>query len=149
MRGYDNSVLRQYTFAAVDFGATDTTEVIAQPLTGRDTKYGVPPTARGRVRGFSVQNVTEIFAGTTTQAGVAVGDGTTEDLYFASDVTLANGTMNTTPVGGALYVNNADSALSVDIPAEATGDLTITFVAGTGTPTGIADVTVDIEWFDL
>ena len=147
MRGYDNSVLRQYTFAAVDFGATDTTEVIAQPLTGRDTSMGVPPTARGRVKGFSVQNVSEIFAGTTTQAGLAVGDGTTEDLYFASDVSLANGTLNGVAVDKAQYVLNLSDG--EDIPAEATGDLTLTFVAGTGTPTGIADVTVDIEWFDL
>ena len=144
---YDNSKLRQYTFAGVDFGATDVAEVIAAPLAGRNTEYGVPPTARGRVKGFHLFNVSEIFAGTLTMAGVDVGDGTTQGLYFSSDQSLA-GQTNTLAVDAALYVLD-DGTGAVDIPAEATGDITITFVAGTGTPTGIADVTVDIEWFDL
>ena len=145
---YDNSKLRSYTFANVDFGASDTTEVIAAPLVGRSTAYGALPNARGRVKGFHVFNVTEIFAGTTTQAGVHVGDGTDADAYFASDTSLAGGALNTLAVGKAQYVADSGSGVA-DIPASLATDLTITFVAGTGTPTGIADVTVEIEWFDL
>lgn len=145
---YDNSKLRSYTFAAVDFGAANSTEVIAAPLVGRSTAYGALPSARGRVKGFHLFNVSEIFAGTTTMAGVQVGDGTDPDKYFASDTTLVTGTTNTLAVNAALYVADSGSGV-VDIGADDTGVLTITFVGGTGTPTGIADCTVEIEWFDL
>ena len=145
---YSNSVLRQYTFAAIDFGASDVLEVIAAPKTGRNTLFGVQPKARGRVKGFHVFNVTEIFAGTTLQAGVEVGDGTDPDKYFKSDTSQAGGVLNTLGVGKADYVLDSGSGVS-DIGPDDTGDLTITFKAATGTPTGSADVTVDIEWFDL
>ena len=140
--GYDNSKLRQYRFPAVDFGGSDVTHVIAAPLAGRDNEFGTPPTARGRVRGYTVYESTEIFAGSTTGGGMTVGDGTTANLYFEDDLPL-----NGLAVGGSQYV--IDNGDAVDIPAEATGDITITFVASTGTPTGIADVIVDVEWFDL
>ena len=139
---YANPKLRSYYFSAVDFGATDTTQVIAAPLAGRDDAMGTPPTARGRVRGYTVYNVSEIFAGSTSGAGVTVGDGTTANLYFEDNLGL-----NGTAVAASVYV--VDNGDAVDIPAGATGDITVTFVAGVGTPTGIADVLVDIEWFDV
>jgi hypothetical protein len=145
---YANSVIRQYTFAAKDFGAADTTEVIPHPLAGRDSYYGAAPKMRGRVKGFGLFNVTEIFAGTTLMAGVEVGDGTDPDKYFKSETSQAKGTTNGLAVGKALYVLDSGSGVS-DIGADDTGDLTITFKGATGTPTGIADVTVDIEWFDI
>lgn len=140
---YDNSKLRQYHFSGVDFGATDTTQVIPAPLTGRTSANGLSgQTARGRVRGYSLLNVTEIFAGSTSGAGVQVGDGTDPDKFFADDLAL-----NGTAVGAAVYV--LDNGSAVDIPGDSALPLTVTFVAGVGTPTGIADVVVDIEWFDL
>ena len=145
---YSNSVLRQYVFTAKDFGAADTTEVIPHPLAGRNTLMGDAPKMRGRVKGFGLFNVTEIFAGTTLQAGVEVGDGTDPDKYFKSDTSQANGKTNGLAVDKALYVLDSGSGVS-DIGADDTGDLTITFKGATGTPTGNADVVVEIEWFDL
>jgi hypothetical protein len=144
---YGDRTLRSYTFAAVDFGASDVTEVIAAPLAGRDSEYGALPTQRGRVRGFHLFNVSEIFAGTTLMAGLEVGDGTDPDLYFASDTDVLSGATNTLAVDAALYVVDAGNA--VDIPGDAVGDITLTMKAGTGTPTGIADITVEIEWFGV
>lgn len=141
--GYDNSKLRSYQFSGVDFGASDSTQVIAAPLSGRSSNDGLSGLpARGRVRGYTILNVTEIFAGSTTAAGITVGDGTTANLYFEDDLPLA-----TNAVGSSVYV--IDNGDAVDIPGDAAGDLTVTFVAATGTPTGIADVILDIEWFDL
>ena len=141
---YDNSKLRSYYFAGVDFGATDSTQVIAAPLTGRSSKDGLAGEgARGRVRGYTVYNVTETFAGSTTDAGITVGDGTTANLYFEDNLELDE---TVTPGDSVYVVDNGDA---VDIPGGATTPLTVTFVAATGTPTGIADVLLDIEWFDL
>jgi len=140
---YDNSKLRSYYFAAVDFGGSNVTHVIAAPLVGRNDLMGTPPTARGRVKGYTVFNATEVFAGSTSGAGVKVGDGTTPGLYFADNLGL-----NGTAVGASVYVID-NGAGAVDIPADATGDITVTIVASVGTPTGIADVLLDIEWFDL
>jgi len=140
--GYDNSKLRQYLFQAVDFGGSDVTHVIAAPLAGRNNAEGTPPTARGRVRGYMVFEVSEIFAGSSSAGGIEVGDGTTPDLYFQDDLPL-NGLATTE----ARYaIDNGDA---VDIPADAVGDITITVKASVGTPTGIADLLVDVEWFDL
>ncbi len=144
---YANSILRQYTFTAVDFGASDVAEVIAAPLVGRDTAMGAPPKARGRVKGFHIFNVTEIFAGTTLQAGLEVGDGVDPDKYFKSDTSQAGGALNGLAVAKARYVLDSGSGVE-DIGADDATDLTLTFKAATGTPTGIADITVDIEWFD-
>lgn len=144
---YSNSKLRQYHFGSVDFGTgSDVTQVIPLPLRGRDDSQGTPVSMRGRVKGYSVFNVTEDFAGSTTDAGVTVGDGTTANKYFEDNLPLDEDLDATE----AIYV--LDNGDAVDIPGgnEGTpGTLTITFVSATGTPTGIADVVVDIEWFDI
>ena len=84
---YDNPKLRSYQFSAVDFGAAASTQVIPAPLSGRSSNDGLSGEgARGRVRGYSVINVTELFAGSTSVGGVTVGDGTTANLYFEDDL---------------------------------------------------------------
>ncbi len=140
---YDNSKLRSYTFPLRDFGAgANTTEVIAPPLTGRDTG-GAGTGARGRVRGYTIMAITEDFVGTTSSAGVSVGDGTTAGLYFNDGLPLDS----TVDVGESLYV--LDNGSAVDIPGGETS-IKVTFTQGVGgTITGIGTVILDIEWFDI
>ena len=140
--GYDNPKLRSYHFAAHDFGTgSNITQVIAVPKTGRDLDN--PGTgARGRVRGVLISAITEDFAGSTTDAGVQVGDGSDADLYFDSGLVLDE----TADIAESVYL--LDDGAAVDIPG-GRSTVTITTVAATGTPTGIANVDVEIEWFDV
>jgi len=140
---YDNSKLRSYVFPVRDFGAgSDTTEVIAPPLTGRDTGNSGTG-ARGRVRGYTIMAITEDFVGTSTSAGVSVGDGSTAGLYYDDGLPLDS----TVDIGESLYV--LDNGSAVDIPGGETA-ITVTFTQGVGgSITGIATIVLDIEWFDI
>jgi hypothetical protein len=152
---YDNADRTSYHFAQVDFGAgADITRVIAVPLDGKNARIpGVGK--RGRVVGATIHNVTEDFAGSTSDARVLVGTGAGDTTYFASLATTALGSVTdeTLDIGESVYLldegpltGSADGFRQVDIEAGRTS-ITVTFVVEVGTPTGIADVTLDIDWY--
>jgi len=131
---YDARKRTSYHFAAIDFGAGLVSRVIAVPLDGISTASpGVG--RRGSVAGATVHNVTEDFAG--TDAGIQVGDGTDVDVYFDSG-TVLDATVDT---GESVYL--LDDGSKIDIEAGRT-NITVTFADAV--TTGIADVTLDIDW---
>jgi len=136
---YDKGIPMSYTFAATDFGASDATEVIAVPTDGpNSTTPGQG--LRGRVMGVTIMEVTEDFAGSSTDAGVQVGDGSDADAYYDSGLVLDE----TVDIGESVYLK--DDGAQIDIPA-GESSVTVTFVAATGTPTGIATAVVHVLWF--
>lgn len=132
---YDNPDRLSYLFKAVDFGASDSTQTIQVPVTGTQGRAG-------RVVGVIISDVTEDFAGSTSDAGVQVGDGSDADKYYDSGLVLDE----TVDVADNATLWLADDGSQVDIEL-GRSTVTVTFVAAVGTPTGIADVTVVIDWF--
>lgn len=136
---YDNGNISTYHFDDHDFGTgANITQVIAVPLDGISTV--TPGQGRsGRVVGATVYNVTENFAGSSSDAGIQVGDGTDADIYFDSGLVLNE------DVDATESVYLLDDGAKVRIPAGKTS-VTVTFVASAGSPTGIAHVALDILW---
>ena len=116
-----------YTFPQVDFGAGDSTEVIAGH-----------PDRVGYIQEVVVTRVTETFTTDTTEARVEVGDGTDPDYHVVS----ANlGALAATESARPVLTPGVERNLGVQ-------DATVTFVAPTGgVPAGIADVSVTVLWF--
>ena len=127
-----------YHFPNVDFGAaSDTTFGIKVPIGGFMSSHRNTGQA-GRVVQVLIHNVTEIFNGTSSDSAVQVGDGTDVDVYYDSGLTLNN------TVGSE--TTHADDGSQIDIPA-GRDDVVVTCVASVGTPTGIGDLSIDIEWY--
>lgn len=142
---YDNGQLTTYTFN-IDFGASqNVVEVLQCPLSGTDTTTpGV--SVRGLVTGATVFNLSEVFAGTSTNAGIRIGDGSDVDLYFDSGLVL---TATNPAVLDSAYLmhDGASGTTRREIPAGlATPEIVCTFVAFTGSPTGQAHVSLHIWW---
>lgn len=134
MYTYDKPFRDILHFAAVDFGTgSDILRVIAVPRLDNGRHPG------GRVVGARVHNITEDFAGSTKDAAVHVGDGVDADKYFASQALDESVDM-----GDSVWLY--DQGAGVDIE-NGRSSVTVTFVSATGTPTGIADVTLIIDWF--
>lgn len=134
-----------YHFPDVDFGGgSDVTFTIPCPVPPEQAPAagGIVTSGQqgGRVRGVSILNVTEDFAGSNSDAGVQVGDGSDVDKYFDSGLVLDE----TVDVGEAVFL--ADDGSAVDIET-GRSTITVTCVASDGTPTGIADVYVHVDWF--
>ncbi len=133
---YDNPDRRIYTFAAHDFGTgTNVLKTIEVPKTGTQGRAG-------RVAMISLGTVSEDFAGTTSLAGVHVGDGTDADKYYDTGLVLDA----TVDVSDLAYLDLADDGAKVDIEL-GRSTVTVTFVSAVGTPTGIADIQIAIDWF--
>lgn len=117
-----------YLFQAQDFGAGDATEIIQGPAN-----------TTGIVRSTSLYNVTEVFNEVTTPARVDVGTAADPDGY------VVGATLGSLGVAEAVAQEPAAGALGNSIAGA--GDIQISFIAPTGgTPTGIADVAVTIQW---
>jgi hypothetical protein len=130
---YDNPYRKDsYRFPSIDFG---TGSDIAKTIE-------VPGGRRGRVTNVRIEDVTEDFAGSTSDAGVQVGDGTDADKYYDTGLVLDE----TVDVADLAYLDLDDDGSKVDIEADRS-TITVTFVSAVGTPTGIASVVVDVEWF--
>lgn len=128
MPSYDKPLVLTYSYAAIDFGAGTKTRAVAGPS-------GM----RGRLVEVTA-SVTETFTDDTTQAFVRLG--VSGDLDAYGEVPMGTAANGTALVGSA----DANSVLGTAIPADT--DLLITFVAPTGgTPAGIADVHVAVEWY--
>lgn len=133
---YDNPLVRTYDLGLIDFGATDVVHTIPVP-------YGASTSSRrsGRVVDVLISAVAEDFAGSTSDAGVQVGDGTDADKYYDTGLVLDE----TVDVADNAVLALPDDGAKVDIEAGRT-TVTVTAVAAVGTPTGQANVAVVIEW---
>ena len=127
------------TLLGVDFGASDDTFILQM--------HG---SKRAKCVEVLLYDITENFAGTTTKASVQIGDGSDADGFaYTDDVADAEAT---TAVGSKHFSSAAGSitpgALNSQGIIEAGDYVTVTAVAGTGTPTGIARVSVSFLYFD-
>lgn len=122
----DHSVT--YYFSGVDFGAGDSTQSI-----------NTPAALRGKIKNVTLYNVTETFTDDTTQARIDIGDGVDADEFA---LTADFGTL-------AANASLVPAITDGDTPIIPVGDIvTITFVAPTGgTPAGISDVAITIDYF--
>lgn len=128
---YDNPLRASYTFNDVDIGAGDATlGVIAN---GGKT---------GRVVDITLTGVTEAFTADTTAGFVRLGDGTDDDKFGELDC-------GTTSAGASATARDSGQAVGITRTAvETTDALTVKVVAPTGgTPAGIGDVNITVEWF--
>lgn len=136
MNGYDNLTPVSYNFAAVNFGAGDSTHKLKVP------------------RGATLGRVLDIllaasvtFTQTTTPALVQVGDGTTADAFAAMTVggLAAGSTLGAGDVAGGCY--KATYLAGNYNSGDGLHDLILTCVAPTGgTPAGTADVIVIVGY---
>ena len=125
------------TLNGVDFGASNDAFIIQTHGSKRAKPIEV-----------LLYDITENFAGTTTKASVEIGDGSDADGFaYTDDVADADATT----AKGSLHMSSAAGTIT----AGALGDIieagdyvTVTCVAGTGTPTGIARVSVSFLYFD-
>jgi hypothetical protein len=133
---YDNPDVRQYDFGVIDFGTgTDIVHTIEVPQDGGAQGRS------GRVVDVILSQVTEDFAGSTSDAGVQVGDGTDADKYYDTGLVLDE----SVDVADNAILHLEDDGAKVDIEYNRS-TVTVTFVAAQGTPTGQAAVSVVIEW---
>jgi len=115
----------------VDFGGSDYPFIIATPASRRAKCIEV-----------QIAEVTETFAAVTTDASVEIGDGSDQDGFAFTD-DIADGT-------ASQIFTSYDGSISPGALGEIIqpGDqVTITAVAGTGTPTGIARVFCTFLYF--
>ncbi len=125
---YDEGLVISYNYPAQDFGAGNATRDLIGPA-GK----------RGRIRAVSLI-ATEAFNSVTTEAFVRVGTAADDDAYLNYAVgDLAAGS-------GATPTDESGLTVLGDLPADT--EARISFIAPTGgTPTGIADTVVVIEWY--
>src|SRR4051812_2717195 len=134
-----------YSFPAVAFGSGNSTRFLKGPAgkLGKVTEILVSPTTS--------------FTGTTAAGRAQLGDGVTATKY--ADLALgaagagpaAGAPVRATDVtkigsGAALKGQDPTALPFAFIPADQI--VTATFLAPTGTPAGVADVFVTVEWFD-
>jgi hypothetical protein len=119
--------------AAVDFGAGDSTPII----------FGTPANLRALILAVDVYNVSETFNSVTTAARVEVGDGANADEFvLTSDFEDGTDGQSFTTFDGTIVTG-------VQQIVEPDDQVTVTCVAPTGgTPTGIAEVSVTVLYFD-
>jgi hypothetical protein len=132
---YDNPRVQTYDLGLIDFGASDVAITIPVPTAGSQGRAG-------RVKSVIISQVAEDFAGSTSDAGVQVGDGSDADKYFDTGLVLDE----TVDVADNAILELADDGSQVDIEL-GRSTLTVTCVAAVGTPTGQANVEVVVEWF--
>lgn len=134
---YDNPNRIAYLWATQDAGA------------GAVTKNIVGPKGKtGRVWDYGFLNVTEAFTADTLPSYVSVGLSGNADAY-GEELSMA-----TTAAGGGLTVRSSmesgaarDAMFPATIPAGTTVLITATAPTG-GTPAGIGDLYVVIDWAD-
>jgi len=133
---YDNPWRQTYSMGSIDFGTgSNITKTIEVPKTGTQGRAG-------RVVDVILGTVSEDFAGSTTDAGGQVGDGSDADKYYDTGLVLDEGV----DVADLAILHLADDGAKVDIEL-GRSTVTVTFVANAGTPTGQAEIFVVIDWF--
>lgn len=129
---YSNPDRRHYVFPSVDFGAGDSAQSIQGP-------YG----KRGRLIDIHY-SVTETFNSVTTDGYTDIGTAADPNAYahFVQGDAAA-----TDSVSGQDGTTDTDWLIEPELPADT--QVEVTFVAPTGgTPSGIATVTIIIDWQD-
>jgi hypothetical protein len=134
---YDNPLRRVYWFTAINFGG-DANVVHEIPVPKRD---GQTQGRAGKVTSVFISDITEDFTGDVSDAGVRVGDGSDDDKYYDTGLTL-----DESDDVGEEILELADDGAKVDIEL-GRSTLTVTFVAGSTTETGIATVGIEVEWY--
>lgn len=137
---YDNPRRQTYDLGAIDFGTGSDIEV-SIPVPDHPVGGSGNQGAGGRVIAVIISAVTEDFAGSTSDAGVQVGDGTDPDKYYDTGLVLDE----TVDVADLAVLELEDDGSKVDIEL-GRSDLTVTLVAAVGTPTGQANVGIVVEW---
>jgi hypothetical protein len=128
MNTYSNPLTITHTLSQQDIGG------------GTDTQKLVGPAGhRGRVVMAAVQQVTEAFTATTLAGIITIGDGSDADKY-------ASFGLGTTAIDAVLAATDAQLFQNAEIAADETPTVTMTAPTG-GTPAGIADVVVVIDWY--
>ena len=132
---YDKPHRISYFFADVDFGTgADHTQAIPVPTDGSQGRSGM-------VTDIVISDVTEDFVGTTTSAGVQVGNGTDADKYYDTGLPL-DSTVDIAD-NASLWLIDDGSKVAIELTRST---LTVTFVQGVGgSITGIASVTVFVD----
>jgi hypothetical protein len=136
---YDKKDRVVYTLGVIDFGAgADVTRTLPVP----PGKGGVGKS--GRVAHVLIGPVTEDFAGSTSDAGVRLGDGTDADKYFDSGLATLDETVD---VADNAILRLVDDGAAAEIePGRST--ITFTGVVSAGTPTGQAEVSIAVDYYD-
>lgn len=133
---YDNPLRLSYLYQVVDFGTgSNTTETIQVPQTGTQGRSG-------RVTDVVISDVAENFAGSTSDAGVRVGDGSDDDKYYDTG-TVLDETVDVSD-NATLWLKDDGSKVDIEL---ARSTLTVTFISSVGSPTGQSDVTVWVDWY--
>lgn len=133
---YDNPDRRVVDFGLIDFGTgTDIVHTFQVPADGAGTGRS------GRVVAVLVGKVTEDFAGSTSLAGIQVGDGTDADKYYDTGLVLDA----TVDVANLAALDLADDGAKVDIEYNRS-TVSVTFISAVGTPTGQAEIQVVVDW---
>lgn len=136
MFSYDKPLIVTYPFSAIAWKTTNVTRLLATPMMPVNRRRPA-----GKVLGATVHNITEDFAGTTVDARLEVGISGDTDKYFKSAALD-----ETVDIGESLFLVNDTANAAVDIEPGRT-DITVTFIASTGTPTGVADCALTIMWW--
>jgi len=131
---YSNPLLQTINFPLYDFGGTGagTVRVIAPP------KMTV-----GRLIDVGIVATTEIFAGSTANAKIRVGDGTDADRYAELNIP------NDTAVAASVNARSDSDAIieSTILVSDLTnGIVVLSYIDATGTPTGQAYPFITIAW---
>jgi hypothetical protein len=135
---YDNPLRRIYWYQGVDLGGDAVvTHEIPVPV-----RPGQTQGRAGKVTTVLVSDISADFTGDVTDAGVRVGDGSDDDKYY--DTGLASLTESVDL--GEEILELADDGAKVDVEL-GRSTLTVTFVAGSTTETGIATVGIEVEWY--
>lgn len=133
---YDSPERITYPFTGIDFGAaSNSTQTIQVPANGTQGRSG-------RVVGILLSDVAEDFVGSTSDAGVQVGDGSDADKYFDTGLVLDE----TVDVADNATLWLVDDGAQVDIEL-GRSTVTVTFVVAEGSEAGQANVDVVIDWF--
>lgn len=134
---YDKPLILQYPFTQISFAGSNVVRRIPVPVIAIGENGRRPG---GKVLSVQVLNITTGFAGATTDGSVQVGTDANPDAYFETRP-LDEGD----DTGEVFWLNNVDPD-AVDIERNR-DDITVTFVASTGTPAGVADFILTILWF--
>lgn len=129
--GYANPQQRiTYTYSGIDFGAGD-----------KAASFQGPKGMAGKLKDIVLPNVTEVFNEVTTPGYVRIGTASDADHY--AEANLASTGATDTFVATQ---DDTDALIITDIPADT--QVEVAFIAPTGgTPTGIADVQIVVEWY--
>lgn len=137
-RGYDNGMPQSFHFAAIDFGTIPALDSIPVP-TGM--KYC-------RVQNITLHNVTEAFpALTTLPSAVLMGIAADTNKYVdARWVSIS--TTDSADFADCSIEPIIQALIDLSADGDDISQIEVTWQANTGgTPAGIADVTINVEWF--